>query len=180
MPYVVVGLLILVAVAWAAANLGYFAFAAAMSVANAARGEPVVYLHGQIMREAEAGTTIRYEVLRQLSTSAYADRFSDHRIVFEAVNRSRWPVTSISPRCTLAFADGSWASLTADTRAERRRLDDPSHVSAAVPPGGTVRASLRTDTVRHDSPVVRADCAFDISVPWWIWGAEAPRAGGRS
>jgi hypothetical protein len=48
-----------------AVNLGYFVFAAAMSVANAARGQPVVYLHGQIMREAEAGTTIRYEVLRQ-------------------------------------------------------------------------------------------------------------------
>ena len=118
--------------------------------------------------------------MRQSSTSAYADRFSDHRIVFEAVNRSRWPVTSISPRCTLAFADGSWASLTADTRAERRRLDDPGHVSTAVPPGGTVKASLRTDTVRHDSPVVRADCAFDLSVPWWIWASDMPpRAGGR-
>ena len=180
MGYIVAGILILAAVAWAAVNLGYFAFAAAMSVANAVSGEPVVHLHGQIMREAEAGTTIRYEVVRLPSASAYADRFSDHRIVFEAVNRSRWPVTSISPRCTLAFADGSWASLTADTRAERRRLDDPSRVSTAVPPGGTVRASLRTDTVRHDSPVVRADCAFDISVPWWIWASEAPRAGGRS
>ena len=179
MGYVVAAILILAAVAWAAVNLSYYAFAVVMSVANAANGDPVVFLHGRIMSEAEAGTTIRYEVVRQPSASAYRGRFSDHLIVFEARNASRWPVTGITPHCTLAFADGGWASLTADTRAERTRLDDTGHVSTAVPPGGTLRASLRTAAVQHDSPVVRADCTFDLSVPWWFWASEMPRAGGR-
>lgn len=179
MGYIVVGFLILAAAAWAAVNLGYLVFAAVVSVANALHGEPIVYLHGQIMREAEAGTTIRYEVTRLPSTSAYRNKSSDHQIVFEAENRSRWPVASITPHCTLGFADGGWASLTADTRTERTRLDDTGHVSTAVPPGGTLRASLRTATVRHDSPVVRADCTFAISAPWWSWASEMPRAGGR-
>lgn len=179
MPYVVVGLLILAAVAWAAVTLSYYVFAAAISVANAFAAEPVAYLHGQIMREAEAGVNIRYEVVRPPDASAHRGGFSDHRIVFEAANRSRWPVTSISPLCTLAFADGGWATLTANTRTERTRLDDTGHVSTAVPPGGTLRASLRTATIRHDSPVVRADCTFGISVPWWSWASEMPRAGGR-
>ena len=41
------------------------------------------------MREAAAGTTIRYEVVRLPDASAYADRYSDNRIVFEAANASR-------------------------------------------------------------------------------------------
>lgn len=180
MGYVVAGILILAAVAWAAVNLAYFAFAAVMSVANAANGPPIVYLHGQIMREAEAGTTVRYEVVRLPDASYYAKSFLDHRIDLEVRNASRWPVTAISPRCTLAFADGGRADLTVDTRAERKRLDDAGHVSTAVPPGGTLRASLRTATVQHDSRVVRADCTFDISVPWWIWASEMPRTRGRS
>lgn len=179
MGYVVAAVLILAAVAWAAVNLAYFAFAAAISVANAFAAEPIAYLHGQIMREAEAGTTIRYEAVRQPGASVHRDRFADHLIVFEARNASRWPINSITPRCTLAFADGGWAALTADTRAERTRLEDTGHVSTAVPPGGTLRTSLRTATVRHDSPVVRADCTFDLSVPWWSWASEMPRAGGR-
>ena len=74
MGYVVVGFLILAAVAWAAVNLAYFAFAAAVSIANAFAAEPIVYLHGQIMREAEAAVDIRYEVARQPSASAYRSR----------------------------------------------------------------------------------------------------------
>jgi hypothetical protein len=177
--YIVIGFLILAAVAWAAVNLGYFVFAAAVSIANAFAAEPIAYLHAQIMREAEAAVDIRYEVARQPSASSHRGRFADHLIVFEARNASRWPVTGITPHCTLAFADGGWASLAADTRAERTRLDDTGHVSTAVPPGGILRASLRTATVQHDSPVVRADRTFDLSVPWWFWASEMPRAGGR-
>ena len=179
MPYVAAGFLILVAVAWAAVHVAYFAFAATMLIANAFAAEPIAYLHGQIMREAEADVDIRYEVARQPSASAHRGRFADHLIVFEARNASRWPVTGITPHCTLAFADGGWASLTTDTRAERTRLDGTGHVSTAVPPGGTLRASLRTAAVQHESPVVRADCTFGISVPWWFWASEMPRAGGR-
>ena len=173
--YVVAAILVLGLVAYTAVNLGYYAFAATMSVVNAVHGEPVVFLHGRITAEATAGTTIRYEVVRLPSASAYADRFSINLIVIEARNASRWPITGISPRCTLAFADGDWAYLTPDTRAERTRLDDTGEVSTAVPPGGTLNVSLRTAEVRHSSPVVRADCRFDLSVPWWIWASDMPR-----
>jgi hypothetical protein len=173
--YVVAAILVLGVVAHAALNVAYWGFAAAMSVANALHGEPVVFLHGRIMREAAAGTTIRCEVVRLPDLSAYADRRSNNRVVFEAVNRSRWPITEITPRCTVAFADGDWAYLRVDERAERTRLDETGGVSTAVAPGGTLRASLRTAEVRHSSPVVRADCAFDLSVPWWVWASEMPR-----
>jgi len=173
--YVVVALLILAAVAYAAMNVAYWAFAAAMSVANNPCGEPIVYLHGRILAEATAATTIRYEVVRLPDASAYADRPFHNLIAIQARNASRWPITDIAPRCTLAFADGRSADLTVDTRAERTRLDDAGRVSTAVAPGGTLRASLRTNEVRHDSPVVRADCAFDLSVPWWVWASDMPR-----
>ena len=104
-----------------------------------------------------------------------ADRHSDNRIVFEAANASRWPISSIAPRCALAFADGNRVTLTPTTRAARTGLDDTGHVSTAVPPGGRIAVSLRTERIRHGSPVVRADCEFDISVPWWIWASEMPR-----
>jgi len=175
--YVVAGLLVLAAVAYAAVNIAYWVFAAAMSLVNAVHGEPLVYLHGRIVREAAAGTTISYEVVRLLDASAYADRRSSNLVVIEARNVSRWPITSIEPRCTVAFADGDWAYLTPDTRAERTRLDDTGRVSTAVAPGATLRASLRTGEVRHSSPVVRADCRFDLSVPWWIWASEMPQDG---
>lgn len=175
MGYVVAGLLILAAVAYAAVNVGYYAFAAAMTVVNAVSGAPVVHLHGRILREAEAGTMIRYEVVRLPSASAYAERFSNHLVVLEARNASRWPINAIEPRCTVAFADGDRAYLTVDTRAERKRLDDDGRVSTAVAPGGMLKVSLRTAEVRHSSPVVRADCRFDLSVPWWVWASDVPR-----
>jgi len=142
-------------------------------------GEPVVYLHDQIAREAEAGTTIRYEVVRLPDASPYADLYSKHAVRFEAANASRWPISSIVPDCTVRFADGDWRRLSPDTRAERTRLDDAGHVSTAVPPGGRIGVSLRTERIRHDGPVVRADCTFRLSVPWWVWASEAPRAGAR-
>ena len=175
LSYVAAAIFVLGLVAYAALNIAYLGFAAAMSVVNAFSGEPVVYLHGRILREAEAGATIRYEVVRLPSASAYADQFSINLIVIEARNASRWPITGISPRCALAFADGDWAYLTPDTRAERTRLDDTGEVSTAVPPGGTLRASLRTAEVRHSNPVVRADCRFDIAVPWWVWASDMRR-----
>jgi hypothetical protein len=150
-----------------------------MSVVNAVSREPDVYLHDRIAREAEAGTTIRYEVVRLPDASAYADRYSGNRIAFEAANASRWAISSVTPRCTLAFADGSWRALVPITRRERTSLDDGGHVSTAVPPGGRIHVSLRTERVMHDSPVVRADCEFDLSVPWWVWASQAPPAGGR-
>lgn len=175
MGYVVAGLLVLAAVAYAAVNIAYWMFAAAMSLVNAVHGEPLVYLHGRIVREAMAGTTISYEVVRLPDASAYADRRSSNLVVIEARNASRWPITGIDPRCTVAFTDGDWAYLTVETRVERTRPDDTGEVSTAVPPGGTLRASLRTVEVRHSSPVVRADCRFHLSVPWWIWASETPR-----
>ncbi len=183
MGYVAAAILVLVLVlvhglglvASAALNIAYCVFAAAMSLVNAVNGEPVVFLHGRIAAEATAGTTISYEVARLPDASPYADRRSNNLIAIEARNASRWPVTEISPRCTVGFADGDWAYLTVDTRAERMRLDDVGRASTAVAPGGTLRASLRTGEVRHSSPVVRADCAFDLTVPWWIWASEMPQ-----
>lgn len=70
MGYVVAGLLVLAATAYAAVNVGYYAFAAAMSVVNALRGELLVFLHGRILAEAEAGTKIRYEVVRLPNASS--------------------------------------------------------------------------------------------------------------
>lgn len=173
--YAVAAILVLGLVAYTAVNVAYYAFAAAMSVANAVSGEPVVFLHGRIIAEATAGTSIRYEVVRLHDASPYADRRSTNLIVIEARNASRWPVTAISPRCTIAFSDGDWAYLTVDTRADRTRLDDTGEVPTAVAPGATLKVSLRTAEVRHSSPVVRADCRFDLSVPWWIWSSEVPR-----
>ena len=175
MGYVTAAILVLGVIAYAAVNLGYYAFAATMSVVNALHREPIVYLHGRILCEAEAGTTIRYEVVRLPDASAYADRRSNSLIVIEARNASRWPIASVDPRCTVGFADGGWAYLGVDTRAERTRLDDSRRVSTAVPPGGSLRASLRTAEVRHSSPVLRADCRFDLSVPWWVWASEMPK-----
>lgn len=174
MGYVAVGLLVLAAVAYAAVNVAYYAFSAAMTVVNVVHGEPVVYLHGRILREAEAGTTIRYEVVRLPDASAYADRFVVYRVEFEARNASRWPVTAIAPDCTLAFGDGSSTHLTVEDRAERTSLDNSGRVSTAVPPGGALRVSLRTEAVQQFSPVLRAACRFDLSVPWWIWAVDAP------
>ncbi|GAA0607213.1 hypothetical protein GCM10009416_50250 [Craurococcus roseus] len=74
MGYTVVALLILGVIASAAVNVGYWVFAAAMSVVNAMSAEPVVFLHGRIIAEATAGTTIRYEVVRLHDASPYADR----------------------------------------------------------------------------------------------------------
>lgn len=171
MPYLVAALLILAAVAYAAVVLGYYVFAAAMSVADAFSSQPIVYLHGRILAEATAGTTIRYEVVRLPDASPYADSRSHNLIAFEARNASRWPVTAIEPRCTVAFYDGDWSYLTPDIRAERTRLDDTGEISTAVPPGGTLKVSIRTAEIRHSSAVVRADCQFDLSVPWWIWAS---------
>jgi hypothetical protein len=176
-PYVFLGILILALAAYAAVNVGYLAFAAAMSMVNALSGEPVVYLHDRIMAEATAGTTVRYEVVRLPDASPYADFYSTHAVRFEAANASRWPISSITPDRTVAFADGDWRTLRPSTRAERTRLDDTGHVSTAVPPGGRIAVSLPTEPVRPDSPVVRADCTFRLSVPWWVWASEMPRAG---
>jgi hypothetical protein len=174
-PYLVVGFLILALVTYAAVNVGYFAFAAAMSVVNGLSGEPVVYLHDKIVAEAASGTTIRYEVVRLPDTSVHAGHYSNNMIAFEATNASRWPINSIGPRCTVRFADGTWADLRPNTRAERTRLDDSGYVSTTVPPGGKITVSLPTERIRHDSPITRADCEFDLSVPWWMWASEMPR-----
>jgi hypothetical protein len=176
-PYLVVGFLILALVAYAAVNVGYFAFAAAMSVVNAVSSEPVIYLHDKIVAEATAGTTIRYEVVRLPDTSVYSNIYSTNSVRFEAENRSRWPISSITPRCTVKFADGNWADLSPNTRAERTRLDDIGYISTAVSPGGRITVSLPTERIRHDSPITRADCEFDLSVPWWMWASEMPRDG---
>lgn len=178
-PYLVVGFLILALVAYAAVNVGYHAFATAMSVVNAVSSQPVVYLHDQIVAEASAGTTIRYEVVRLPDTSAYADLYSTNSIRFEAENRSRWPISSIAPRCTVSFADGSWRTLMLSTRAERTRLDDSGYISTAIPSGGRIALSLPTERIRHDTPITRADCQFDLSVPWWVWASEVPPRGAR-
>src|SRR5688572_19530449 len=120
-----------------------------MSVVNAVSSQPVVYLHDQIVTEARAGTTIRYEVVRLPDTSVYSDLYSTNSVRFEVENRSRWPISSIAPRCTVRFADGSWRTLTPSTRVERTHLDDPGYISTAVPPGGRIAVSLPTERIRH-------------------------------
>jgi hypothetical protein len=150
-----------------------------MSAVNAVSSQPVVYLHDQIVAEASARTTIRYEVVRLPDTSAYADLYSTNSIRFEAENRSRWLISSIAPRCTVSLSDGSWRTLMPNTRAERTRLDDPGYISTAILPGGRIAVSLPTERIRHDTPITRADCQFDLSVPWWVWASEMPALGRR-
>ena len=179
MPYVVIGILTLALVAYAAVNVGYHAFAAAMSVVNAVSSAPVVYQHDQIVAEASAGTTIRYEVVRLPDTSVYSDLYSTNSIRFEADNQSRWPISSITLRCTMAFMDGSWRTLMPSTRADRTRHDHPGYISTAVPPSGRIAVSLPTERIRHDARITRADCEFDLSVPWWVWASEMPPRGRR-
>ena len=41
-----------------------------MSVVNAMNGEPVVHLHGRILRGAKAGTTVRYEAVRSVNVGS--------------------------------------------------------------------------------------------------------------
>ncbi len=166
-------------------NLSYYAFALLAGTMNFFGGEQRVVFQSQIRSEIEANLTLTYEVstMREKPPIFYRTRLTIYQIEYEAVNNSRWEIEGMLPVCTLFFQSGNWQRLEWDTNLTRTSLDQHEHISTRLAPAARMRRVIPTKPMTidlSDGPAVRADCTFDITVPWWDWAVERPQVGGRS